>query len=187
MKLSRSARPVPSPRSQRGVSLIIVLIMTVIIGLTAAASMRTAVSTERVVNNLRSEAVAQQYAEAALQYCETETSKASADRIAQLADGQFTIHGAGVSSFNWEVSTTWTANAVNARINLPDTALKTADSAYAPSGVSVPQCYVEVVTLADVSTAWLITARGFSLDYARDGDGQTTNGSVVWLQSYRTR
>ena len=92
-----------------------------------------------------------------------------------------------MSSFNWEVYTTWTANAVNARINLPDTALKTADSAYAPSGVSVPQCYVEVVTLADASTAWLITARGFSLDYARDGDGQTTNGSVVWLQSYRTR
>jgi hypothetical protein len=32
-------------------------------------------------------------------------------------------------------------------------------------------------------TITVVTARGFSPDYARDGAGNTTNGAVVWLQS----
>lgn len=169
---------------QQGVSLIIVLIMTVIIGLTAAASMRNAVSNERVINNMRSEAVAQQYAEAGLRYCEVETAKATAVRIPQLQDGQYTIHAVGAST-NWNVSATWINN-TNGRVDVPQNQLESTDSSYVPA--SLPQCFVEVVTLADGKTAWLITARGFSPDYTRDNtSGRTKTGSVVWLQSYRTR
>ena len=179
----RNARSAPS-RLQRGVSLIIVLIMTVIIGLTAAASMRNAVSNERVINNMRSETVAQQYAEAALRYCEVETAKATADRIPQLQDGQYTIHAVGAST-NWKVSATW-INTTNGRVDVPASQLKTSESSYEPG--TLPQCFVEVVTLADTKTAWLITARGFSMDYSKDAtSGRTLSGSAVWLQSYRTR
>ena len=58
---SRSAQTL-----QTGVSLIIVLIMLVIIGLTSAAAMRNATSGEKVTNNIRLQNLAQQYAEAAL-------------------------------------------------------------------------------------------------------------------------
>ena len=63
-------------RPQAGVSLIIVLIMLVIIGLTSAAAIRNATSGEKVTNNIRLQNLAQQYAEAALRYCEAELGKA---------------------------------------------------------------------------------------------------------------
>ena len=57
---------------QRGISLIIVLILVVVIGLTASSAMRSATSSQRVTNNLRMEGMAQQYAEAALRFCEAQ-------------------------------------------------------------------------------------------------------------------
>lgn len=180
----RAHRCIQSAHAQQGIALIIVLIMTVIIGLTAASSMRASISSERVVNNLRSEGVAQQYAEAALKYCENETAKASGARIAQLADGQLTTIAAGGTP-NWTVAATW-INPTNGRVEVPENQIKTTESSFAPT--QRPECFVEIMTLADGQTAWLITARGFSLDYARDSSsGRTTAGSVVWLQSYRTR
>ncbi len=66
---------------QRGVSLLIVLIMLVVIGLTSAASLRSASSNERISNNFRMHALAEQYAEAALRYCETQLSLADGARV----------------------------------------------------------------------------------------------------------
>jgi hypothetical protein len=42
-----------------------------------------------------------------------------------------------------------------------------------------PECVVENLSGSGV----VITARGFSPDYAADGSGYTTSGAVVWLQS----
>ena len=73
---------------QRGVSLLIVLIMLVIIGLTSAASLRSASSNERISNNFRMHALAEQYAEAALRYCETQLTLADgATQRSFLQDG----------------------------------------------------------------------------------------------------
>lgn len=63
-------KPFANKRASRGISLIIVLIMLVIIGITGATAMRTATSEQRATNNLRMETIAQQYAEAALRICE---------------------------------------------------------------------------------------------------------------------
>ena len=71
-------------RASQGVSLIIVLIMMIIIGITAATAMRSATSEQRATNNQRVEAIALQYAEAALRYCENEMKKANSLRVSTL-------------------------------------------------------------------------------------------------------
>jgi type IV pilus assembly protein PilX len=173
-------RPQHSRRqAQRGVSLIITLIMLVIIGLTAAAAMRSAVSSEKVINNMRAEALAQQYAEVALRYCEQQMELASAGRPASLQDTAITTTAAGATP-TWQLTTTWTGGATK-MTTIPEAQIKSGDSSFVPT--SAPQCFVERQTLADGSNAVVVTARGFSPDYQADGNGNTVAGSVVWLQS----
>ena len=69
-----NAHPVPTvtaryPCRQRGVVLIVSLIMLVIISLLASFSIRNATSTEAVAGNARTAQLATQAAEAALRYC----------------------------------------------------------------------------------------------------------------------
>ena len=191
--------PTPMPRSfdvrftsrsaqamQTGVSLIIVLIMLVIIGLTSAAAMRNATSGEKVTNNIRLQNLAQQYAEAALRYCEAEMLKANADRVATLADLNISTTPAGTADAltGWGQAASWTgAGGITAtKTTLPEERVKSQDSAFRPS--RLPECVVERQGLADGSWAYVITARGFSPGYTADGvSGVTTAGSVVWLQS----
>ena len=171
---------------QTGVSLIIVLIMLVIIGLTSAAAIRNATSGEKVTNNIRLQNLAQQYAEAALRYCEAEMLKASADRVATLADLNISTTPAGTADAltGWGQAASWTgAGGITAtKTTLPEARVKSQDSAFRPS--RLPECVVERQGLADGSRAYVITARGFSPGYTADGvSGVTTAGSVVWLQS----
>lgn len=177
-------------RRESGVSLVIVMIMSVIIGLTAAASMRASISSERVINNLRMEALAQQYAEAALTYCETEIAKTSTARITALQDGLITVTSvvSHTSAFTltWQGTNTWIASTFNGRVDLPVARLQTTDSAFTPG--QLPQCYVEVVNFGSGDSYWSIVARGFSPGYTRDTTtGRTLTGAVVWLQTLRPR
>lgn len=177
-------------RRETGISLIIVMIMTVIIGLTAAASMRASISGERVINNLRMEALAQQYAEAALNYCETEIAKTSTARITALQDGLITatsvVSSTSLYTLTWQSTSTWIASTTNGRVELPSNRLQTTDSAFIPG--QLPQCYVEVVNFGSGDSYWSIVARGYSPGYTRDASsGRTLSGSVVWLQSLRPR
>ena len=71
---------------QSGVSLIIVLIMLGVIALTSAATLRNASSNERVSNNFRMQVLAQEYAEAALRYCESQLTLADATRVDALKE-----------------------------------------------------------------------------------------------------
>jgi type IV pilus assembly protein PilX len=177
------SQPAPLPcrnrvGRQRGVSLIITLIMLVIIGLTASAAMRGTISSERVVNNMRSEALAQQYAEAALGYCEDQMNLASASRITALQDANLTVV---TGTPSWQITATWVGGAVT-RIEVPQARLQSVDSSFVPS--VRPQCHVQLQTLPDTRTAVLITSRGFSPDYTANAtSGRTLTGSVVWLQS----
>jgi type IV pilus assembly protein PilX len=174
---------------QAGVSLIIVLIMLVIIGLTSAAAIRNATSGEKVTNNIRLQNLAQQYAEAALRYCELEMGKA--DGVAaptgrlgtNLVESNIITVAAGATPA-WEQTATWigTGGASASKTTLPESQIKSSDSAFRPT--RLPECVVEKQTLNDGSFAYVVTARGFSPDYTADSTtGKTTNGSVVWLQS----
>lgn len=175
-------------RTSRGVSLIIVLLMLVIIGLTAATAMRNATSEQRATNNQRVEATALQYAEAALRYCENELKKADAQRVVTLQVAQGVNHIAnttyGPTTSGWEDPLTWTSPTAGrssaSRTTVPNTVIQdTATASQTTLPTYMPECIVENMS----GYGLVVTARGFSADYARDSNGFTTNGAVVWLQS----
>mgnify|MGYP000098892943 CR=1 FL=1 len=164
----------------RGVSLIITLIMLVIIGLTAASAMRGAASSERVTNSLRMEGLAQQYAEAALRYCEQQISMADAARTPSLQEVNI-VAPAG-STPDWQVTATWWPSSGARTTIVPLTQIRSSDSSLSPS--TLPRCFAERATLPDGTPVTLITARGFSPDYeASSTNGETLRGSSVWVQS----
>lgn len=174
------------PAIQSGISLIIVLIMVVVIGLTSAAAIRNASSGEKLTDNIRLQNLAQQYAEAALRYCEAELSKADGVRVATLAEANIieTPLGAAQADTGWGQALTWTGNGgASASLTVvPEAAISSADSAFRPT--TRPQCVAERQLMADGNRAYVITARGFSPGYTADpGTGRTLSGSVVWLQS----
>ena len=173
---------IPARRSgNRGVSLIVTLVMLVVMGLTAATALKSATSNEKVVNNLRVQNLAQQYAEGALRYCEYELVKASASRVSSLADSEIDVTPA--SDPNWNKSTTWTASpSIATRVT--SSFLSSSNSSFTPP--KLPECYVERHVYASGGTATVVTSRGFSPDYIANNSGETTNGSVVWLQSILT-
>ncbi len=176
------------PRANRGVSLIIVLILMIIIGITASTAMRNASSEQRATNNQRMEATALQYAEAALRYCEAQMKvlPASSRNDASL---QGTIPGPltpGAGTSGWTDPLTWTSalgstagRASKTRTVVPDSAIKNTTNTVLPT--RKPECVVETET----GLGTVITARGFSTDYEADAtDGRTLRGAVVWLQSF---
>ena len=69
MSSSRTTRRTPS-HDERGVVLIIALVMLVVVSLLATFSIRNALSTEGVAGNVRTTQLANQAAEIALRYCE---------------------------------------------------------------------------------------------------------------------
>lgn len=188
---------------QRGISLIIVLILVVVIGLTASSAMRSATSSQRVTNNLRMESMAQQYAEAALRFCEAQMAipdptplpQPIPGRVGSLLDAQIQL--VNITAANqpaWLNPVSWTGLAAAPQVAATPHAAATRTTLGAgqiSSGVStytptiLPQCIVERQLLPGATpfTVIVVTARGFSTDYQQDANGNTTNGSVVWLQS----
>lgn len=165
--------------TQRGASLIIVLIMMIIIGITAATAMRNATSEQRATNNMRMEATALQYAEAALRFCENELKKASASRVSTLQNANIATTSYGASTSGWQDVASWTGSTGRSsasRTVVPDSVIKDTDDTVLPN--NKPECVVENMSGYGI----VITARGFSTDYTASS-GVTTSGSVVWLQS----
>lgn len=178
-------RPVLRRHRQSGISLIIVMIMVVIIGLTSAAAIRNATSGERATNNIRLQSLAQQYAEAALRYCEGEIAKANDDRVATLREVNI-VETAFGDPAAWNQAVTWTGaagsgGASSSRTSVPQAQIKSLSSSVTPT--TLPQCAAERQVLADGGLVVVLTARGFSPGYTANADGVTTGGSVVWLQS----
>lgn len=166
---------------QRGVSLIVVLVMLVVIGLTAGASMRGAISSEKVVNNLRLEALAQQYAEMALRYCEAQMGEDTLVRVPTLQDIVLPA-AVPLNAARWNDPATWTATPGPVTTVPAALVASVADSSFAPA--RLPQCLVDRVALPTGLPAYVVTARGFSPGYQADpGTGATRAGTVVWLQS----
>jgi type IV pilus assembly protein PilX len=179
---------VTKKRSSRGISLIIVLMMLIIIGVTAASTMRSATSEQRATNNMRLEALAQQYAESALRYCETQLQLPDAARTNTLKDAA--IPATTFAASGWEQPVTWTGTpgsggASATRTPVPVQGISTSGITVVPT--TPPECVAErqpIPTDADPThTVTVVTARGFSPDYSKDSNGNTTSGAVVWLQS----
>jgi type IV pilus assembly protein PilX len=169
-----------APRQrQRGLSLILTLVMLVVIAMTAAASMRGAITGEKVVNNVRLESLAHEYAEIALRYCEDQITLESSARVPTLQDTQLPAPVL-MSELLGQRSVTWSATPAVVTA-VPAAEISSADSSATPS--TPPQCFVDRATLP---STYVVTARGFSPGYSARPDGTTLSGSVVWLQSVFT-
>ena len=170
--------------TQSGVSLIIVLIMLGVIALMSAATLRNASSNERVSNNFRMQVLAQQYAEAALRYCETQLTLADALRVVTLREANLPV-SSGSALPAWRQRASWTGTGSPSeegasRTSVPEAFVASSTSAFKPG--QRPDCVVEKQAV-DGGIVYAITARGFSPDYKADARGFTTAGSVLWLQT----
>lgn len=174
--------PMRMHSKSRGISLIIVLIMLIIIGISASSAMRSATSEQRVTNNARMEGTAQQYAEAALRYCEGQFALATALRAeARLQTANIVATPSVANNPSaWENAANWAAASV-ILVTVPQEVVSDGNTTVPGT---LPQCLAELQTMGNPTfTVTVITARGFSPDYVANADGTTKQGTVVWLQS----
>lgn len=159
---------------QRGVTLIVALVMLVVIGLTSAAVMRSALGTDTVANNTRVQLLAMQAAQIGLRYCEAEVVKPTPS---------ITVYPASAAgSERWRSFANWQGSAVIAT-TVPQSQMASGNTPGTMVPSTLPQCLAE--KHPTLTSTYIVTARGFSADYAQTG-GYTTAGSVVWLQSIMT-
>ena len=152
----------------RGFSLIIAMLMLAVIGLASAAIMRNATSGDQVANNNRLQTQANQYAQLALRFCESQLALASTTRSVTLLPA--------ATPAAWTVRGNWSGTGSSAAHTLATTEI---GSSVLPR--VAPQCMMEATAAPNVYT---VTARGFSADFKADpGTGATRNGSAVWLQA----
>lgn len=171
--------------TQRGVVLVIALIMLVIISLLATLSIRNAVSTESVSGNVRTTQLAGQAAEIALRYCE--------EAVVQINSGTVTL--ATIPTIqDYAEPPLWKDPVANWDIATSVAFVIPATSVNQGSGPATfnrpPECMVErmqVVTTAGVistTSTYVITARGFGPEVdAADAARSRPAGSEVWMQS----
>ena len=164
----RSEFGAASRSAQRGVSLIIAMVMLVVIGFVSVAIMRNATSSDQVAMSNRLQTQASLYAQAALQFCEAQILLSAGTSPVKIQ-----IHPDPQA---WTVKDNWlkTQGGVYQ--------LKTTDLPSANTPAHLPQCVIETDSVN--KSLYIVTARGFSNDFDFDAtSGATKAGSVVWLQS----
>lgn len=162
------ARAASRTSPERGVSLILAMLMLVMIVLASSAIMRHAISTDQSITNGRLLNQARELAQVALRFCESQPGRAPATRGATVFPA--------TTPAAWARSSDWTGGgAAMAHTMAP------ADIGGAIQPRVAPQCLVEASTVPQVFT---VTARGFSPDFSVDPvSGLPRAGAVVWLQS----
>ena len=181
------------PARQRGVVLIIALLMLMVISLLAVGSIRNAASTDSVAGNVRITELATQAAEIALRHCE-----ASVLDTLTVAAGGASAYASTFTAFNilapanpprWQNMAIWDS-ASPATYVLPLSLVN-------QPGILVtyrraPECMVEPLpvmpsdaTVLKTTTSFVVTARGFGPEVAAaDANRSRPAGSEVWLQSH---
>ncbi|VTU18508.1 MULTISPECIES: pilus assembly PilX family protein [unclassified Variovorax] len=171
---------------QRGVVLIMSLVLLIIISLVAVLAVQRATSEEQVSKALRTNTVAFQAAEAALRYCEDQMLKSGGVQSGTtiVPPNPDPLDGTKPSLWadraNWEPSANKAIQVDAAQINSSDAAARALPM--------LPRCMVESTSLQGESArrpAFLITAVGFSADFHTTA-GKPDAGGEVWLQSLVT-
>ncbi|MCK9687841.1 pilus assembly PilX family protein [Scleromatobacter humisilvae] len=157
-----------TPARAQGFSLIIAMLMLAVIGLASAAIMRNATSGDQVANNNRLQTQANQYAQLALRFCESQLALPAASRSVALQP--VASPEAWTAQANWAVKGKALAHT-----------LVPAEIGSAVQPRVAPQCLMEATAVPNLYT---VTARGFSADFKADpSTGSTRNGSAIWLQA----
>ena len=178
----------PRHQAERGIVLVIALILLVIISLLAVTSLRNAGSSESVAGNVRTTELATQAADIALRHCESSAIKitkliANASDTSAQATYPTTLVEANVQRVStadqWKSVTNWDSTTTTAVFVLPSDLVGNTATYQRP-----PECMVESltgVTPTGPPASFVITARGFGPEVAA-GTGRPA-GTVVWLQS----
>lgn len=177
----------PYRQSQRGVVLIISLIMLVVISLLATFSIRSASSSEAVAGNVRTTLLATQAAEMALRYCERAlASAAGSSPVAwPYPDAAPSINTPALATPRWQTLSNWDSGGTTASV-IPLSVVNDASSGSTFS--RAPECIIEPIAVANASgtptetSTFVVTVRGFGPE--ENGASRTRpTGSEVWLQS----
>jgi type IV pilus assembly protein PilX len=178
----------PRAPSQRGVVLIIGLILLMVLSMTAAYNMRGISSGELVTNNTRSQHLAMQSAEAALRYCEVGVANFTAVASTPTLVVAYTVEPAPapatvLSTFTWADLTKWDGSGSEANVTvLGDNVLPLNDSGTIYK--RRPECMAQFYQAASTKRV-VVTARGFGPDVeSLSGNNRPVpKGTEVWLQS----
>jgi type IV pilus assembly protein PilX len=183
--------------AQRGVALVIALVLLVVLSVLATLSVRNATSSEGVSGNARLSQLANQSAETALRYCEEATinlinagpavyafsTPASAATASLVISNVLDYVSTGTPTS--QVTANWDSATAVGPLILPLSSVN-------PSGVSStfarpPECMIERLSplgSATYSSTFTITARGFGPEVtAANATRSAPQGSEVWLQS----
>ena len=186
MPISRHSRC----RAERGVVLVLTLILLVVISLLSVTTMRNVGSAEITASNVRTTELATQSAEIALRHCEASVLKHMTLAAGAASTYQTTFTSANVLPARdpprWQDQTNWDGSS-NAVFVVPLNLLNQADMAIT-TYKRPAECMVEqlpVVPGDDPVSFFVITARGFGPEVpAVVGPVRPRPaGSEVWLQS----
>jgi len=197
-----NTKPSPVRRNagthERGVVLVVTLILLVILSLVGTFAIRNATQSERSINGIRSAEVAREAAETGLRFCEQVAIFDDAEKdyteyastgmrariITTTIGSEFDVDAA------WRTSSNWVGNGV---ILVPKDYFNKKPTGTEIDAVQLeiqPRCLIQKIATTSTPqlTGYLITARGFA-NNARfeDSTGKATQGAEAWLQSVLTR
>lgn len=175
------------PIKQRGVVLIMSLIILVVISMLALMSVRNSISNEKISGGARQVSLATQAAEIALRYCEQ--SIISLTSSTATFTTTFNL-GSNVMPYSstprWQSTTIWDSTST-ATFVLGAGVVN--QSGLLATFNRPPECMVEPVptyksSTVSYTTSYVITARGFGPEVPAAGASRARpDGTEVWLQS----
>lgn len=165
---------------QRGISLVIVIVLIGAMALASAASLRASAGSLQLLRVRSMQALALEQAHWALYYCEAQLRLASDARNPALADAALPL--TTPAAMAWSVAANWHSGAIGAPLVWP------VPSASSAPGLKAASCLAERQLLgggpAAAAPIYVVTARGLSPDHSADAaTGATRAGAAVWLQS----
>lgn len=170
---------------QRGVVLVITLLLLMVLSILASISIKGATSNEVISNQSRQRVLAQQAAEAALRFCENQVQAFRAGRVPNIQPQAFVAGAAPLwqSMANWDVENAATVAGLNV---VPLAAFGDVAGA---SPVTYfdrpPECIAQYVAVGDTQRV-NVTARGFGPEVSATRTNSAPVGTEVWLQSVIT-
>lgn len=180
-----------TPHRQRGLVLVVALILMAVIGISSTAAMRLALTGSTIAMGLRAQNEATQAAEVALRWCEVQT-RLRASAAANGVSNDFALVEADQNTDNlWQTLAGFTANSrpvpslIMAAAGMPALAANQLPRCLAQESNDIKR----VVTsdgnkeaLNNTYRQFQITVRAFSPDF-RTGTNGEDGGSEVWMQS----
>ncbi len=199
MKNNMKSLPInyASANKQRGVLLIVTMILLLIISGVAAFTIKGSGSSENVANNTRTQALAMQAAEAALRYAETGVlNQNRQDNAKPLGNPAylFTIAAAPTGlPADWTTEAKWDgSNSTSTVVNLFDldgvascptnySSTASREGNFCGLYKRPPECMAQYANL-DNRVVW-VTCRGFGPEVVASANKELPSGAEVFLQS----